>query len=293
MAAVTDALRQVTEAHVALSESFYGVSAAVVPLVAAELKTTARLRWTAQQLSRLLYPTDEPASPLACELSIRSQNGEDGILLSIFAALGMATGTAVELGAGDGTECTTGHLLFDRGWTGVLVDARPEIAATAFGVSAWVSAENVNDVIGRTDVDLLAIDLDGNDYWIWEAIDEATRPAVVVVEYNASFGRHLDASIPYAADFVWPAASGDATVESTVYYGASLAALTRLGATKGYALLGCESFGVNAFFVRDDIAGQFPCQSPEVAWRPNLWTAPLCDFATQHEALMQMPLTRF
>src|SRR5207247_8322866 len=50
-----------------------------------------------------------------------------------------------------------------------------------------VTAENINSTLLqnglRGDIDLLSIDIDGNDYWVWKAID-AIAPRVVVIEYN-------------------------------------------------------------------------------------------------------------
>jgi hypothetical protein len=116
-----------------------------------------------------------------------------------------------------------------------------------------------NDV--PQDLDLLSIDIDGNDYWIWEAL-AAYRPKVVVIEYNATLGPQRSVTIPYDDDHVW-------TLDH--YFGASLAALTKLGQRLGYALIGTESAGVNAFFVRRDlleICG-FPELAPREAHRRN------------------------
>jgi hypothetical protein len=94
---------------------------------------------------------------------------------------------------------------------------------------------------------LLSVDIDGNDYWVWQAID-VVRPRIVVIEYNARFGADRAVTIPYDPQFVRQQAH-----YSMIYYGASLAALTQLGQAKGYALVGCNSAGNNAFFVRKDI----------------------------------------
>lgn len=116
---------------------------------------------------------------------------------------------------------------------------------------AFLTVENLADTITGAGVpaglDLLSIDVDGVDYWLWESLT-CVSPRVVVIEYNASFGPHRSITVPYE--------SGFDRVEkhpSTFYHGASLSALAKLGAKKGYSLVGCDSNGVNAFFVRNDL----------------------------------------
>ena len=113
------------------------------------------------------------------------------------------------------------------------------------------------------EIDLLSIDIDGNDLWVWEAVAR-TSARVVVVEYNASFGPDRSVSVPYDPDF-----DRMARHPSGYYHGASVTALARLGARKGYVLAGCDSNGVNAFFVRGDCAPEIvPPADPAEAWRP-------------------------
>lgn len=98
------------------------------------------------------------------------------------------------------------------------------------------------------EIDLLSIDIDGNDYWVWKAMT-AIRPRVVVIEYNSSFGPDRSVTVAYDPSF-----RRYEKHPSGLYYGASLQALNKLAAQKGYFLAGCDSAGVNAFFVRDDLA---------------------------------------
>ena len=185
----------------------------------------------------------------AHERSIRSQCGEDGVLLRIFECIGTSNRYFVEFGAKDGcVESNTAHLRIDHAWTGLLMEgdaarARPPVQ------SEFVTAENVNALFAKhrvpRDFDLLSIDVDGNDYWIWKAID-GYHPRVVVIEYNIFFGPSVRKTIPYSADFHW---------DKTPYHGASLAALQKLGREKGYTLVHTESYAPNAFFVRQ---GELP-----------------------------------
>jgi hypothetical protein len=102
-----------------------------------------------------------------------------------------------------------------------------------------------NGITGE--IGLLSVDIDGNDYWVWEAID-VVCPSVVVVEYNSRFGPEKSVTVPYDARFVRSRAH-----HSTIYYGASLAALCLLGKRKGYSFVGCNKGGNNAFFVRSEL----------------------------------------
>jgi hypothetical protein len=192
-----------------------------------------------------------------------SQNGEDGILLFLFAVLGATTRISVEICAADGIQCNSANLIINHGWDGLLVDGNERLVERGrkFYAScpdtlicppifrhAWVTAENVNELVASagfgSEVDLLSLDLDGVDYWIWKALD-AISPRVVVVEYQDIWGPTESKTVPYRPDF-----SGDAGFN---YQGASLLAFVKLAREKGYRLVGTERLGFNAFFVREDV----------------------------------------
>jgi hypothetical protein len=204
----------------------------------------------------------------AHEFRVHSQNGEDGLLLHLLAQLGAPRRRLVELGCGDGRECNAANLILHFGWGGLLVDhsaARAESARRFYGeecgvgperlrvVQRHITAENADATLREHgppgEIDLLSIDLDGNDYWVWKALG-AVAPRIVCIEYNASLGPEEDLVALYDPDF-----DRFRLHPRGWYHGASLAALTRLGAERGYALVGCESAGVNAFFVRKDLLG--------------------------------------
>jgi hypothetical protein len=130
-------------------------------------------------------------------------------------------------------------------------------------VAAWVTRENIDELITTNgfagELDLFSLDLDGNDYWIWEAMT-ACAPRIVILEYNSMFGPDRSVTVPYDAAF-------DRHRHHTMYYGASLTALTRLGARKGFRLVAVEPTGVNAFFVRSDLAPHIPACEPRRAFR--------------------------
>lgn len=180
-----------------------------------------------------------------------SQNGEDGILEAIFAMIETTNQFGVEFGVEDGTECNMRYLLKHKGWTGLLMDGGYDDPSVNLH-REFITAENIEDLFRKYAVpehfDLLSIDIDGNDYWVWKAIQHF-HPRVVVIEYNAHIPPGVAKTIPYDPTFVW---------DKTDYYGASLLALKGLGETKGYTLLGTDKNGVNAFFIESSLVpGRF------------------------------------
>lgn len=197
-----------------------------------------------------------------------SQNDEDGILQEIFRRIGAEASTFVEFGVQDGMQ-NNSRLLLYRGWRGLWIEAdagacrkmqggfRAELASGQLQLrNSFVTKDNIASLIesaGFGELDLLSIDIDGNDYWIWEAI--SCRPRVVILEYNAKFRPPTQWVMEYNADHRW---------DYSDYQGASLQSLTNLARVKGYELVGCCLAGVNAFFVRNDLLGQlFP--EPDIA----------------------------
>ena len=135
-----------------------------------------------------------------------SQNGEDGILEHVFSVLGTVRGTFVEFGAWDGRVLSnTAHLRLDLGWKGLLMEGSAE-RRTEGVEQEMVTADNIETLFRKYGVpesfDLLSIDVDGNDYWIWRAL-ETHRPRVVVIEYNVFFGIHVSKTMPYDAEHMW------------------------------------------------------------------------------------------
>jgi hypothetical protein len=199
---------------------------------------------------------------------ICSQSDEDGIIEEIFRRIGITpdTGKFIEFGAANGIDSSNTLYLLYRGFAGLWIECSEShvrfiqecfqrVLATGQlqVVQSFVTAENINELllqaVEHSDVALMSIDVDGNDFWIWKAIESIT-PAVVVIEYNAKFPPPLALVQEYRPDFAWT---------GTDYFGASLEALARLGRQKGYQLVCCNITGVNAFFVREDLLGeQFP-----------------------------------
>jgi len=203
------------------------------------------------------------------EFRVFSQWGEDGLIQHLVHEVPVARRVFVEFGVEDYREANTRFLLVNDGWSGLVMDGSEENVRrirqdplfwqhNLKATQAFVTRENIDTLLADQglsgDIGLLSIDIDGVDYWVWEAIT-AVSPAIVVIEYNARFGAERAVSVPYDAGFVRSKAH-----HSMIYYGASLRALCLLGKRKGYALVGCNSAGNNAFFVRRDL---LPASLPE------------------------------
>lgn len=194
-----------------------------------------------------------------------SQSDEDGIIAEIFNRIGLVNRSFIEFGVEVGIECNSLWLLM-QGWSGVWIEANKQYCERISSTHAhwiqdghlslyndFVTAENINsiDILINTrylsnethEIDLLSIDIDFNEYWVWEAIT-VVAPRVVVVEYNATWAPPAALTVPYSPNDSWA---------GTNYFGASLSALARLGNKKGYDLVGCCLAGTNAFFVRKDL----------------------------------------
>lgn len=197
------------------------------------------------------------------EFQVYSQWGEDGILEWLIQRLPISSKRFIEFGVENFKEANTRFLLINRNWKGLIIDASPDNMRTVrqdeiywrydlTAVSAFINRDNITELISKNGfsgkVGVLSIDIDGNDYWVWEAI-EVVNPDIVVCEYNAVFGDLYPISIPYAPDFFRTRAHA-----SNLYFGASINALCLLAARKGYELVGTNRAGVNAFFVRRDLA---------------------------------------
>lgn len=196
-----------------------------------------------------------------------SQTDEDGILLYIFSIIGTVNKKAVEICAGNGIECNTANLIINNGWNGLLVDGKEALVKQGIQfykrnphtyvyppkfVHSWITRNNVNEVISNNglagEIDLLSIDMDGVDYWIWKAI-KVIEPRVIVAEYQDIIGPDKSLTVPYKDNF--DAYEYPTTLGTPNFCGASLPAFAKLANTRGYRLVGCNCYGYNAFFIRN------------------------------------------
>lgn len=215
------------------------------------------LVWQLQQRSPL--PGIQSA-----EFKVFSQFGDDGIIQYLIHVVPGLADTFVEFGVQDYSESNTRFLLANDNWRGLILDAgEAEIASVQArddywrydltSVHAFIDRDNIDRLIGdagfRGEIGLMSVDIDGNDYWVWERI-EVVKPTIVIAEYNSLFGSTRAVTIPYD-----PAFDRTRAHSSNLYWGASLPALCRLADRKGYAFVGSNRAGNNAYFVQRDRLG--------------------------------------
>ena len=205
------------------------------------------------------------------EFQVFSQWGDDGIIQYLTHALNIPNKTFIEFGVEDYIESNTRFLLINNNWKGYVLDGSEENIAfikddkdvswayELKAACAFINQENINQLITSSgfekEVGLLSIDIDGNDYWVWKAIN-CIEPVIVIVEYNSLFGKNTQWTVPYDPGFIRKEKH-----PSGLYFGASLGAFVELGKEKGYNFVGCNSKGNNAYFIRKDKAGEFKTRS--------------------------------
>ncbi len=196
---------------------------------------------------------------------VYSQFEEDGILLYIFAAIGMEHKTFIDIGSGDGINSNCANFAVNFGWNGLFIDGNPaniEIGKKYYAtnpdtwaypptfVNAFIQRENINELIQNNGfagggIDLVSIDIDGNDYWIWDALT-VVQPRVVIIETHIEFGMN-SIVVPYDKNYHYPGKHPD-------YHGASPVAMEKLARKKGYRLVGAINYGFNTIYVKNGIA---------------------------------------
>jgi hypothetical protein len=214
----------------------------------------------------------------ALSKGIYSQGAEEAMLDRVFELIAPERRYCVEFGASDGLRnSNTARLIREQGWSGLLIEGssyrfdklvkhyadQPSVRL----VQATVQPETVEELFAAaqvpTDLDLLSIDIDGNDYWVWRAI-ERYRPRVLIIEYNPYYAPPERWVMKYNADHAW---------DGSTYYGASLESLCRLGKQKGYELICCDHNGNNAFFVEQALYARFRLDdnTAQVLYRPAMY----------------------
>ena len=195
------------------------------------------------------------------EFSVFSQLGDDGIIQYLIHSLEIENKFFVEFGVQNYIESNTRFLLMNDNWSGLIMDGSEQFINFIendyyywkYNLKAkhlFITAENINQAFEeenvKGEIGLLHIDIDGNDYWIWKAI-QTINPVIVIMEYNSGFGKERSITVPYKTDFE----RYDAHY-SGLFFGASLQACCDLAKEKGYAFVGSNSYGNNAYFVRKD-----------------------------------------
>jgi len=219
------------------------------------------------------------------EFQAFSQFGEDGIIQEIFRRIGTTNRYFVEFGVETGVETNTTYLLYND-WKGLWIDGSDEniqsirrhfsktmTKGNLTAIQGFITAENIEQLFKHGNVpvefDLLSIDIDRNDYYVWEAIT-SYKPRVVIIEYNSIFRPGCHFVVEYDANAMWDGTSNTS---------ASLEALYQLGLKKGYKLVASSFSGVNAFFVREDLVtdkftGPFTAENHFEAPKYFLYTTP-------------------
>ena len=202
-------------------------------------------------------PLSDPVDLRLAELRIFSQNGEDGVLFELVRQFARSSEYFVEFGVGDGWSCNTRILAEALGWAGTYFEIDPQTHAQlaqryvnsdrVTTSQAAITPANISEQFAGagvpTEFAVLCIDIDGQDYWVWEALDERFTPDIIIVEVNTSYGVTASATERL----------GVPQDELTRTFGASIRAMESLGRSKGYTLVHIEMAGVNAFFVRTEL----------------------------------------
>lgn len=202
------------------------------------------------------------------EFGVYSENGEDGILLYIFSLVGTTNKKVVEICGGDGIQNCSTNLIVHHGWQGYLFEGNKDRVATArkffsdnrnthswppVVAHEWIAPETINETLekhGATgEVDLLSLDMDGLDLWVWDTIN-VVSPRVLVCEFNNLWPADKALSVPNTPNFV----ADYNTKYGADFSGATLAAFVKIGKKKGYRLVGGQRLGYNAFFIKEGIA---------------------------------------
>jgi hypothetical protein len=196
------------------------------------------------------------------EFSIFSQWGDDGIIDYLINNLDIKNKSFIEFGVQDYTECNTKFLLMNKNWKGLIIDEAENLINKIknsdiywrfdlTAIKSFITKNNINNIFKDNNfvgpIGLLSIDIDGNDYWIWDSIN-SVDPEIVIIEYNSRLGFEKAITIPYREDFERKKAH-----YSNIYYGASLKALINLGKKKNYIFIGCNSAGNNAYFIKSNL----------------------------------------
>ncbi len=222
--------------------------------------------WKQLQASGVILPLEQVG------FSRFSEFEEDGHLLYLLTLAGSTSRTVVEISSQDGRVCMATNLLVHHRWRGFLFDGDPVFvnegqrffashlatrSAPPVMKAEWFTRENVNQVLGAAgvpdQVDVLSLDIDGNDLYLWSAMK--MRPRILICEFNNAIPSELALTIPYKPDFSFAALPA----EQSMFRSASLAAFVAVGRRKGYRLVGMNALGFNAIFLREDIlAAEMP-----------------------------------
>jgi hypothetical protein len=200
------------------------------------------------------------------EFSAFSQWGDDGIIQYLIHHIPGLIPRFIEFGVSNYLEANTRFLLLNDNWRGLIFDGsdaniqfiKNDTLSWRYDLNSerlFVTKANINEAIAKQGFDgeigILHIDIDGNDYWIWDCL-HVVNPQIVIMEYNSVFGNKGAISVPYKDDFYVTDAH-----YSNLFFGASLKAMDFLAQKKGYQFIGTNTAGNNAYFLRNDLLNEF------------------------------------
>lgn len=212
---------------------------------------------------------------LKSQFKVFSQWGEDGLLQFLISNIQFCNNKFIEFGVEDYTESNTRFLVSNNQWTGLVIEADANLvekikkdtiywSSNIKAVNHFITKDNINEIIEKNgfagDIGILSIDIDGNDYWIFKAIN-IVNPDLIIIEYNSHFGNKLPLSTPYDDSFV-----RSKKHFSNIYYGASIRALNDLANEKGYSLIASNNVGNNLFFLKNNLIEDLKVLSVEEAF---------------------------
>lgn len=214
------------------------------------------------------------------EFKVFSQWGDDGIIQYLVHKMGIKNKTFIEFGVQDYLESNTRFLLLNNNWKGLIIDSSEQYMNSVkedamywrhdlTAVCAFITVENIDSLFANNEfkdnIGILSIDIDGNDYWVWEKITSVDSD-IVIVEYNSLFGCKHAVTVPYNPSFIRQEAH-----YSYLYWGCSLKALYNLALTKGYIFVGCNSNGTNAYFIKKEKAKELKALTVEEGYVESMF----------------------
>lgn len=217
---------------------------------------------------------------LKSQFKVFSQWGEDGLIQFLISNINFCNNKFIEFGVEDYYECNTRFLLSNNKWSGLVIDADSKCiekikkdkiywSSNLKAVNKFITKDNINSIIEENgfagEIGILSIDVDGNDYWIFKAIN-IVNPDLIIIEYNSLFGKTYPLTVPYDENFI-----RNKKHFSNMYYGASICALNELASEKGYSLIASNNVGNNLFFLRNNLIGDIKKLTVEEAYTKSVF----------------------
>ena len=196
------------------------------------------------------------------EYKVFSQTGEDGILNYLISTLNISNCKFVEIGVGEYLEANTRYIYENSFSEGLIIDIEKNFKKkVSKNIHPWkgllyleniqIKSTNIDETLNKynlnNNLDVFSVDIDGIDYWVLKELS-VINPSIIICEFNSLFGEKNSITVPYKKNFI-----RSKEHYSNLYYGASIQAFVGLMKKKNYHLLGTNSAGNNAFFIRKNL----------------------------------------